>query len=64
MTHDIIIESIGQDGSVEWRETITAASKSAARRKANSLVRSTGETTTIDKRVNQYDSSIEMWTLK
>jgi hypothetical protein len=59
--HQITVESVTKLGEVEWKEIVTAASKSAASRKANSIIRSTCETVQVDKRVNEFDATIEIW---
>jgi len=60
----ITVESVTKLGEVEWTETVTAASKAAASRKANDVIRSTGEHVAIEKHVNEFDSSIETWRIK
>ena len=64
MTHQITIESIGINNLVEWRETVEAANKAAARRKANKVVNGCGFNGEIDKRVNQYCKDLEIWRLR
>jgi hypothetical protein len=63
MTHQITIESIGINQEVEWRETVTAANKSAARRKANKAVKGWADVSKIEKRTNQYCKDLEIWRL-
>jgi hypothetical protein len=63
MTHQITIESIGINQEIEWRETVTAANKSAARRKANKAVKGWGDVSKIEKRTNQYCKDLEIWRL-
>ena len=62
--HQITIESINKFNKIEWSETIQAASKSAARRKANAVIRSCGEVVNISKRVNEFDATIEVWEVR
>jgi hypothetical protein len=63
MTHQITIESIGINQEIEWRETVTAANKSAARRKANKAVKGWADVSKIEKRTNQYCKDLEIWRL-
>jgi hypothetical protein len=61
--YQITVESITKMGVCEWREIVKAASKSAASRKANAIIKSTGEKAQIEKHVNEYDRTIEIWRL-
>jgi hypothetical protein len=63
MTHQITIESIGINQEIEWRETVTAANKSAARRKANKAVKGWADVSKIEKRTNQSCKDLEIWRL-
>ena len=62
--HQITIESYNKHGEREWRETVQAANKSAASRKAYGAIRSCGESVNIIKRVNEFDATIEVWRLE
>ena len=65
MTHQITVQSIAINNEIEWQEIVTAGNKSAATRKANSIVWSCGlDDIVIEKTTNQYDKSIETWRLK
>jgi hypothetical protein len=62
--HQITIESINKFNAIEWSETVQAASKAAASRKAYAVIRSCGEAVNISKRVNEFDATIEVWRLQ
>ena len=65
MTHQITVQSIAKNNEIEWQEIVIAGNKSAATRKANSIILSCGmDEIVIEKTTNQYDESIETWRLK
>ena len=61
--YQITVESINKFNLVEWRETVEAKSKAAASRKANQVIKSTGEEVTVNKIQNQYDKTVQIWQL-
>lgn len=61
--YQITVESINKFKRVEWAETVEAKSKAAVARKANEIIKSTGEKVTVNKIQNQYDETLQIWQL-
>jgi phage regulator Rha-like protein len=62
--YQITVESINKFNRIEWSETVEAKSKAAATRKANKIIKSTGEEANTHKHTNEFDSKMEIWQLK
>ena len=64
MAHQITVQSITSLGEIEWTEVVTATNKAAASRKAYRIIWDCGHEGEIEKHVNEYDETLEVWRLK